>query len=77
MGFGYHTEHHIFPRMSMKHAKTVSKKLQELYPDRYKIMPKWKAVKMLYQTPRVYKNRTTLINPLTGREVPAMDKPIS
>lgn len=70
LNFGYHTEHHLFPSMPMTHAKKVSKKLQEMYPDRYNIMPKWKALKYLYSTPRIYKDRTTLVHPETGREVP-------
>tara|TARA_Y100000768_G_scaffold388872_1_gene388126 strand:- start:6336 stop:7457 length:1122 start_codon:yes stop_codon:yes gene_type:complete len=68
LNFGYHTEHHLFPAMPMTRAKEVSKKLQEMYPDRYQIMPKHKAVKLLYSTPRIYKNRDTLINPETGAE---------
>lgn len=69
LNFGYHTEHHLFPSMPMSKAKIVSKKLQEMYPDRYVIMPKWKALKHLYTTPRIYKDRTTLVHPETGREV--------
>lgn len=68
LNFGYHTEHHLFPKMPMKHAKIVSEKLKELFPTRYQIMPKWQAVKMLYNTPRIYKDRETLVNPHTGEE---------
>lgn len=68
LNFGYHAEHHLFPSMPASKAKIVSKKLQEMYPDRYQIMPKWKAIKLLYSTPRIYKNRDTLINPETGQE---------
>lgn len=68
LNFGYHAEHHLFPSMPASKAKIVSKKLQEMYPDRYQIMPKAKALKLLYSTPRIYKNRTTLVNPETGAE---------
>lgn len=68
LNFGYHAEHHLFPSMPASKAKIVSKKLQEMYPDRYQIMPKWKAIKLLYSTPRIYKNRDTLVNPETGQE---------
>lgn len=69
MNFGYHTEHHIFPNMPMSNAKKVNAKLHELYPEKFKQMSKWKAMTLLYSTPRVYKDKTTLVNPETGREV--------
>lgn len=68
LNFGYHAEHHLFPSMPASQAKKVSKKLKEMYPDRYQIMPKSKALRILYSTPRIYKNRDTLINPETGAE---------
>lgn len=68
MNFGYHTEHHLFPKMPMSSAKKVHKKLIEMYPDRYQFMPKRKALKLLYSTPRIYKNRETLIHPITEKE---------
>ena len=69
MNFGYHTEHHIFPNMPMSSAKKVNKALKLLYPEKFQEMPKGRALKLLYTTPRVYKDRTTLIHPETGREV--------
>lgn len=72
LNFGYHTEHHLFPSMPMTRAKEVSDKLKEMYPDRYQIMPKSQALKLLYSTPRIYKNRDTLINPETGAEFPTL-----
>ncbi len=66
--FGYHTEHHIFPKMPMNNAKLVSAKLKEMYPNKYQIMPKFKALVKLYSTPRVYKDRTTLVCPKTNKE---------
>lgn len=68
LNFGYHVEHHLFPSMPASKAKIVSKKLQEMYPDKYKIMPKAKALKLLYSTPRIYKNRDVLVHPSTGEE---------
>ncbi len=68
LNFGYHTEHHIFPKMPMNNAKIVSDKLKELYPERYHIMPKYKALYELYKTPRLYKNKTTLVHPKTQKE---------
>lgn len=68
LNFGYHTEHHLFPNMPMSRAKEVSEKLKELYPDRYMIMSKKDALKKLYATPRIYKNREVLIHPVTKKE---------
>ncbi len=68
LNFGYHTEHHLFPSMPASQAKKVSQKLKEMYPDRYKIMPKSEAMKRLYTTPRIYKNRDILVHPETGKE---------
>lgn len=68
LNFGYHTEHHLFPNMPMSKAKKVSDKLRELYPDRYQIMHKGTALKKLYSTPRIYKNREVLVHPETNQE---------
>ncbi len=68
LNFGYHTEHHLFPNMPASKGKILSKKLKEMYPDRYKTMPKSQALKLLYSTPRIYKNRDILVNPKTGQE---------
>lgn len=68
MNFGYHTEHHLFPNAPMAKAKVISEKLKEMYPERYHIMTKKDAMKLLYKTPRIYKNRDILVNPETGEE---------
>jgi fatty acid desaturase len=65
LNFGYHTEHHIFPRMSGAYTKKVHYELKKMFPDTYQYMPKSQALKLLYSTPRIYKNHTTLINPKT------------
>ncbi|MFT6633201.1 MAG: fatty acid desaturase [Bacteriovoracaceae bacterium] len=68
LNFGYHTEHHLFPSMPASQAKKVSNKLKEMYPDKYMTMPKSKALRLLYSTPRIYKNRDILIHPETEKE---------
>lgn len=65
LNFGYHVEHHIFPRMSGAYTKKVHKEVKRLFPETYQCMPKYQALKLLYKTPRIYKNHTTLINPKT------------
>ena len=72
LDFGYHVEHHIFPTLSGKHIKQVHRLLVEKFPDTYKIMPKWQAIKALYKTARIYKNSRELINPETLEVYPTL-----
>ena len=72
LNFGYHVEHHLFPRVSCKHAKTIHKLLVEKYPTKYKHMPKWKALVYLYKTPRIYKSSNELIHPKTQKTYPTI-----
>lgn len=74
MNFGYHVEHHLFPRVSCAHAKTLHKILKESYPETYHYMPKWEALKILYKTPRIYKNHEELIHPKTMKTYPTLSK---
>jgi fatty acid desaturase len=70
--FGYHVEHHLFPAMSSRNAHEVRDAVRSLWPERYQSLPLWKALARLYRSPRVYKTRTTLVDPTTGREWPAL-----
>jgi fatty acid desaturase len=72
LNFGYHVEHHLFPTVSSKYAKKIHQELIRKFPDTYMFMPKWKAIKALYSTSRIYKNANTLINPKTMQEFPAL-----
>lgn len=66
--FGYHVEHHLFPAMSSRHARTVRDLLRKHYPTRYQSMPLGRALQELHRTARVYKDALTLVDPRTGRE---------
>ncbi len=72
VNFGYHVEHHLFPTLSGVHLKKLHKILKEEYPGKYQYMPKWRALRALYRTPRVYKNANTLVHPKTGKTYPAL-----
>lgn len=72
LNFGYHTEHHVFPRLSGRHAKVVHAKMRELYPERFQVMTKFEALKRLYNTPRIYKSATELIHPKTLKVSPTI-----
>ncbi len=70
--FGFHVEHHLFPAMSSRHAHTVRSLLQQRWPERYQSMPLVTAIGQLHATARVYKDDTTLIDPMTGAEFPTL-----
>jgi fatty acid desaturase len=72
LNFGYHVEHHIFPNVPASKNKIVHEELKRSFPDKFKVMPKWEAVKLLYSTPRIYNNRTELIHPETGETHPTI-----
>ncbi|MBA3462095.1 MAG: fatty acid desaturase [Deltaproteobacteria bacterium] len=72
LGFGYHVEHHLFPAMSSRHAKAVRTLVLQKWPERYQSMPLTTALGKLHSTARVYKDDTTLIDPLTGAEFPTL-----
>lgn len=72
LNFGYHVEHHLFPRVSPKHAKTIHNLLKEMYPNTYQCMPKWRALKYIYLTPRIYKNHEELIHPKSLETFPTL-----
>ncbi len=61
--FSHHVEHHLFPKMSPKHAPRVREWLVANAGDEYLAPPHWRAIRELYRTPRVYKNATTLCDP--------------
>jgi fatty acid desaturase len=72
LDFGYHVEHHLFPAMSSRHARAVRDELLRVWPDRYQSMPVFRALRRLHETGRVYKDATTLCDPKTGGEWPAL-----
>ncbi|HTN99169.1 MAG TPA: fatty acid desaturase, partial [Microthrixaceae bacterium] len=61
--FSHHVEHHLFPKMSAKHAPRVRTWLEENEGDRYVSPSHIKSFIYLYRTPRVYLDSTTLVNP--------------
>ena len=72
LDFGFHVEHHLFAAMSARHAREVRDALRQLYPERYQSMSLFRALLALHRSARVYKNATTLIDPRSGREWPAL-----
>jgi fatty acid desaturase len=66
VNFGLHVEHHLFPSLSSVHAEKVRDLLVKHWPDRYQAMPHFRALRLLYSTPRVYADAVTLMDPETG-----------
>jgi fatty acid desaturase len=66
LDFGYHVEHHLFPTMSGRHARTVRDVLVRLYGERYLTMPQGRALRLLYGRPKLHATHDTLVNPRTG-----------
>ena len=66
--FGYHVEHHLFPAMSSRHARSVRSLLRQRWPERYQSMTLRSALGKLHRTARVYKDAVTLVDPMTGKE---------
>lgn len=72
INFGYHVEHHLFPNMNGVHLKKVHLGLKDQFPDTYQVMPKWKAIRQLYSTARIYKTSKVLMNPFTNETYPTL-----
>lgn len=72
LNFGYHVEHHIFPTVSGIHSKKIHQLLKSEFGDIFQVMPKSKAVGLLYKTTRIYKNSKTLINPESLETYPTL-----
>lgn len=72
LGFGFHTEHHMFPAISTRNAPAVRAAILELWPERYQAMPLSKALLALHRTARVYRDHETLIDPRTGATFPTL-----
>jgi fatty acid desaturase len=72
LNFGYHTEHHLFPAMSSRHAPAVRAAVMARWPERYQSLPLGEALRQLHRTGRVYKDAVTLVDPRSGTEFPAI-----
>lgn len=72
LGFGHHTEHHLFPGMSTRHAPAVRDRLLARWPERFQSMPLLRALLTLHRTARVYRDHTTLTDPRSGAVWPTL-----
>jgi len=72
LGFGHHTEHHLFPAMSTRHAPAVREAILARWPERYQSMPLGAALLRLHRTARVYHDPVTLTDPRSGGVWPTL-----
>ena len=70
--FGYHVEHHLFPAVSSRHARSIRDAIVALWPEGYQSMPIGAALRRVFATGRVYCGAATLVDPRTGGVWPAL-----
>jgi fatty acid desaturase len=61
--FSHHVEHHLFPSMSPRYYPLVRKSLRRLAADRYLAPSHWRALRLVFRTPRLYADFQTLVDP--------------
>ena len=65
--FSHHAEHHMFPAMSSKYSPLVRAELRRHAGDRYLAPPHWKALRMVFGTPRFHDPHDVLVDPASDR----------
>jgi fatty acid desaturase len=60
--FSHHVEHHLFPSMGSKWAPLVRAELRRHVPGRFIAPSHWRALMLLYRTPRVYDGNRALVD---------------
>ena len=71
--FGAHVAHHLFPQAPSRHAREIERKIAELWPDRYHVMPFGAALKLLWQTPWIYDDEgINLFDPSVAKSTPTL-----
>ena len=66
--FSHHVEHHLFPALSHRYFPMVRKVLKQYASDRYMAPPHWKALMMVFTTPKLYDPQGKFVNPLTRQQ---------
>jgi fatty acid desaturase len=66
----HHAEHHLFPSMSPRYYPLVRSHLYQHAADRYLAPSHWRALLLVFRTPRLYADSWTLVQPGSGHRVP-------
>lgn len=67
--FSHHVEHHLFPAMSSRYFPAVRRSLLRHAKESYLAPPHLTALRAVFQTPRIYEDPETLIDPQRHRRV--------
>jgi len=59
----FHVCHHLYPHVNPRYYPEIDRVLRSRFEADYKCVPKFSAIRMLYQTPRIYKNERTVADP--------------
>ncbi len=70
--FGAHVAHHLFPQAAPKYARAIEAKTAEMFPDRYHAMPLFKALRLLWETPWIYEDQKTFVDPVLDLRAPTL-----
>ncbi|MBL8088168.1 MAG: fatty acid desaturase [Chthonomonas sp.] len=70
--FGAHVAHHLFPQASPRYVRKIEDEAAKMFPDRYFSMGLFTALKMLWNTPWVYDNKTVLLDPVREIKEPTL-----
>jgi fatty acid desaturase len=68
----HHAEHHLFPSMSPRYYPLVRSHLYRQAADRYLAPSHWRALLLVFLTPRLYADSWTLVQPGSGHLVPIL-----
>jgi fatty acid desaturase len=68
--FSHHVEHHLFPNISHHYYPRVRELLLRYAPEKYLAPTHWRALRVLYSTPRVFCVNRGFVNPIDGSSVP-------
>ncbi len=68
--FSHHVEHHLFPSMSPRYYPLVRRSLRQHAADQYLAPSHWRALRLVFQTPRFYADAQTLVTSSAAAPVP-------
>ncbi|SMF00475.1 fatty acid desaturase family protein [Pseudobacteriovorax antillogorgiicola] len=61
--FSHHIEHHLFPSVNWSQFPKIRRWLQKNYPEDYTAPSHGQALRLLYSTPRIYRDPEVLCDP--------------
>ena len=68
--FSHHIEHHLFPSLSSQYYPILRERLSSSRHQEYLAPPHWRALLMVFRTPRIHDNSSNLVDPYRGISLP-------